>query len=62
MGAVTPLQPAKAWLAVILVSDDGRELEGGGSGQGQSALFLCRQGEKQGHREKLRGASANQLA
>lgn len=39
-GVVTPLQPAKAWLAVFLVSNDSRGLKGGDSSQGQSALFL----------------------
>lgn len=32
-GAIAPLQPAKAWLAVFLVSNDSRGLKGGVSGQ-----------------------------
>lgn len=56
-GAVTPLQLAKAWLAVFLVSHDSEGLTGGDHGQGQSALFLQRaglRGETRGHR-KVKG-------
>lgn len=50
--AVTPLQLAKAWLAVFLVSHDSKGLKGGDRGQGQSALFLQPaglRGENRGH-------------
>lgn len=49
---MTPLQLAKAWLAVFLVSHDSKGLKGGDRGQGQSALFLQPaglRGENHGH-------------
>lgn len=63
LGAVTPLQLAKAWLAVFLVSNDSRGLKGGGSGQAGQHCSCGLQG-RAGHtgRGRLRGSSIRRSA